>query len=338
MNHPNTSLGVLAGCRPYADDISGRRSCRVSSLSCRGGVTFHHQGAVTVDDLPEHGDDIPGVSRARIADDVMQALQRNGAATVYGFANGAFLTDSPGEIKILKRWLANGNLLGNHTYDHLDLDKVAVADYVANIEKEDALLKTLTPSTQSRRVFRFPFLAEGNTQQKRNAIREYLAKNGYRVAEVTVDYDDWAWTDAYARCLQHHDTAKIAWLKQHVLDSAQRHLVGSDQLAKRLFGRGIDQILLVHVGEFDAITLDLILNNWRQQGVQFIALDKALSDPVYQIDPNLVSEGGRTFLEQIAESRKIDIDPLVVDTYSVAKLNALCQKGPERAGLTPGAQ
>lgn len=288
--------------------------------------------AITVDDLPEHGDDIPGVSRERIANDVMRALKRNGVAPAYGFANGSFLSDSPGEITVLKRWLAAGNQLGNHTYDHLDLDKVAVADYVANIEKEDALLQTLSPSTRSRRVFRYPFLAEGNTQQKRDAIRQYLANNGYRVAEVTIDYDDWAWTDAYARCLKRHDLASIAWLKKHILDSAQHHLLGSEEMAKRLFGREIDQIVLVHVGEFDAITLDAILSDWRRRGVEFITLDQALSDPVYQINPNLVSEGGRTFLEQVAESRKVDIDPLVDETYSVAKLNAICKMDSERVG------
>lgn len=32
---------------------------------------------------------------------------------------------------------------------------------------------------------RYPYLAEGDTLEKRNTIRSYLFKNGYRIAEVT---------------------------------------------------------------------------------------------------------------------------------------------------------
>ena len=173
-------------------------------------------------------------------------------------------------------------------------------------------------------MFRYPFLDEGSTLAKRNAVRAYLASNGYRIAEVTIDYDDWAWTDAYARCVAQHDDKTVQWLKDHVAESADRNLRDSNTNAKLLFNRQIPQILLIHIALFNTVTLDKILKSWRAKGVQFVSLDEALSDPVYAINPNLTYEGGRGFLEQIAEARKISItqeDP----TYSIESLNKICK-------------
>jgi peptidoglycan-N-acetylglucosamine deacetylase len=283
--------------------------------------------AITVDDIPEHGDLPAGISREDVSRDLLKVFRQNGIEHVYGFTNGTFMDDAPGEIGILKQWLLAGYPLGNHTYTHPNLDDVTARSYIANIARQDRLLQTLStfsPLIQQRHMFRYPFLDEGNTLAKRDAVRAYLAGNGYRVAEVTLDYDDWAWTDAYARCVGKHDDKTIEWLKDHVVDSADRHLRDSTANAKKLFQRDIPQILLIHIALFNTITLDKVLKDWRAQGVQFVSLDEALSDPVYAINPNLAYAGGRSFLEQIAEARKIQLAP-DDPAYSVERLNQLCK-------------
>jgi len=62
--------------------------------------------------------------------------------------------------------------------------------------------------------FRFPCLHEGDTPEKRLAVTRFLADQGYRVAEVTMSFDDWAYNDPYARCLAKNDLAAIEWMKQ----------------------------------------------------------------------------------------------------------------------------
>jgi peptidoglycan-N-acetylglucosamine deacetylase len=283
--------------------------------------------AITVDDIPEHGDLPPGVSREDISRGLLKVFKENGIDHVYGFTNGGFMEDSPEEIGILKEWLIAGYPLGNHTYTHPNLNSVTTSSYLADIEKQDKLLQTLasfSPLIQKRHVFRYPFLDEGSTLAKRNAVRDYLAANGYRIAEVTIDYDDWAWTDAYTRCVAKHDDKTVQWLKDHIAESADRTLRDSNSNAKLLFNRQIPQILLIHIAVFNALTLDKILKDWRANGVQFVSLDEALSDPAYAINPNLVYDGGRGFLEQIAEARKITIvqeDP----AYSIESLNKICK-------------
>lgn len=195
----------------------------------------------------------------------------------------------------------------------------------------ELLLKPLSPVSplvQQRRVYRYPYLAEGNTLEKREAVRSYLLKNDYRIAEVTIDYDDWAWNAAYIRCVTQHDSKSIAWLKAHIADDAERRLRESKAEAKLLFGRDVAQILLVHDGVFDAVMLNTILRGFRSQGVKFITLDQALADPAYKIDPGRPYDGGLTFLEQIAEVRKVSLDSVGEDPYTVDKLNEICKQAP----------
>jgi peptidoglycan-N-acetylglucosamine deacetylase len=287
--------------------------------------------AITVDDIPNHGDLIPGFTRAEISHDIIKAFSENGVTSVRGFTNGTFMEDNPGEISILKEWLAAGFPLGNHTYDHMDLTKVSARAFVRNVAKQDRLLSrlvTFSPLIKDRFVFRYPYLDEGNTLVKRDKVRTYLFKHGYRVAQVTTDYFDWAWTDAFTRCTNLHDEPQIAWLKRNIIVSADRHLHESRAVAQLLFKRDIPQILLIHVGVFDAIMLNAILKHWRAEGVRFISLDAALADPAYAINPNVIYSDGRDFLAQIAMARKIDIGPLVDSTYSIDRLNLLCpEKG-----------
>jgi hypothetical protein len=160
-------------------------------------------------------------------------------------------------------------------------------------------------------------------------VRRYLSSHGYRVAEVTVDYLDWTWTDAYRRCRTQNDQKSIEWLVSHANDAADRYLDHAVELGRKLFSRDVDHILLVHIGAFDALALDGILREWRSKGVELIPLDEALADPIYRINPNLAYDGGLSFLEQVAEARSIDTRPFQENTYTMESLNKVC---PQPAG------
>jgi peptidoglycan-N-acetylglucosamine deacetylase len=296
------------------------------------------QLAITVDDIPENGNDLKDQSRYSIAQGIIHALKTNGAAGVYGFANGYGPAEKPDEIAILKEWLRAGNPLGNHTYDHLSLDQVEAPAFEANIAQLDVLLESLSsvsPLIAGRRVFRYPYLAEGNTLVKRDAVRGYLATNGYRIAEVTTDYNDWAWNAAYIRCTRSNNSKSLRWLKRQIVINAESSIKSASEVAQKLFGRNVAQILLLHDCALEAIVLNKTLAKLRDDGVTFISLDEALRDPAYKLNPNITTEGGRSFLQQIAESRAVDTDAFVDTTYTVERLNAVCAQNTAK---TPDPQ
>jgi peptidoglycan/xylan/chitin deacetylase (PgdA/CDA1 family) len=288
--------------------------------------------AITVDDLPGYGAPKANVIGRGSSHAIMDALKKNGAPA-YGFSIGTQRTPEGDEI--LRHWVAAGYRLGNHTFNHPHLNAVTAEAFVASIERQDVSLENILGDSESidtRRMFRYPYLDEGDTLEKRNDVRAYLAQKGYRVAQVTTNYDDWAWTSAYVRCLEREDTASIDWLKRHVADSANRHLLDSRALARRLFHRDIPQILLLHTGAFTALSLDSILKNWRAQGVKFIPLEQALADPAYGINPNIPDEcaactgdHGRPFLEQIALARGVEMKLLKDVTYTADRMGKVCR-------------
>ena len=282
---------------------------------------------ITIDDLPASGGPPPGTTPKDVARSFIAALQANGVTEPYGFATGDFIEHAPQEASILKQWLALGYPLGNHTYDHVNLDDVDAPRFIESIQKQDKILASFDTSPESihrRRMFRYPYTEEGDTLQRREAVREYLSKNGYQIAEITTDYYDWAWNAAYLRCLAAHNDASVAWLKSHAEESATRHLRSSNAISERLFQRRIPQILLIHMNAFTALTLSEILKKWRDDGVVFVPLSETLSDPVYKVDPNYPYEGGRTFLQQIADSRETWIGRFKDSTYSLRHLNRVC--------------
>jgi len=299
--------------------------------------------AITIDDFPENGKLVAGWTRDSVVDAVIAALKKNHVRQVYGFALGSFASAHPEEQSVLTRWLAAGNALGNHTYDHPHLNSVSADAYIAGIEREDRLLAALDGGGQTerqRRTFRYPYLDEGDTLAKRDAVREFLFQNGYRVAEVTANYDDWDWTTAYARCAALNDDAAVEALKSRVIAAADARLMDSVRLSRRLFHRDAPQILLMHLSPFTARTLDVVLSHWASEGVRFISLDEALSDRVFAINPNLpdecascVGDHGRPFFEQIALSRGIDVRDYRNIEFSVAGIDRICTSPP---GLARG--
>ncbi len=278
--------------------------------------------AVTIDDLPTHGALPKGMQRSAIAEQIITILKRHAVPEVYGFVNGGQIRDNPDHMDILRMWVEAGLRVGNHTFTHPNLNRVSTADYIGDIERNEAMLVEVAGPLWGR-VFRYPYLREGDTPQKRRAVRRWLAAQGYQIAQVTVYFDDWAWNDAYARCVGRADLGAIQWLKQSFLQSAVQRLAWSEAVSQAVLGRQIKHILLLHLGAFDAVMLDELLAAYRQAGVTMIGLTEAMADPAYKLDPDLVWDGELTFLLQVARARRLPIPP--GPAIPLRKLSAVCR-------------
>ena len=83
-------------------------------------------------------------------------------------------------------WRAAGFPLGSHTYSHMSLTANSAEAFEEDIRKNEPVLESLMAGNDWH-WFRYPFLWEGDTFEKRRAIRAYLTANGYRVAQVTLE-------------------------------------------------------------------------------------------------------------------------------------------------------
>lgn len=283
--------------------------------------------SITVDDIPANGNISTQTTRMRIAKKILSVFKKHHITGVYGLINGNTVDNTPNGLVILQEWIKEGHALGNHTFHHLDLAKTESAEYITDIQKNEPILNQLM-TDKDYHYFRYPFLSEGNTQEKRDAVRNYLSKSNYKIAPVTVDFFEYEWNDPYVRCMKKDDKKSIKWLKKTYLEQANNALIISHELSKMLFNRDIKNVLLIHINSFTAEMLDEVLTNYEKQNIKFIPLKDALSDPVYQINPNIVRERAYTFLNQIRLSRRLENPEIVEKLYNSLpeeKLDQLCR-------------
>jgi peptidoglycan/xylan/chitin deacetylase (PgdA/CDA1 family) len=278
--------------------------------------------ALTFDDLPAHSTLPPNLSRVDIAKIIISDLQSAHAPKTYRFVNAGKLENVPADIDVLKMWRAAGFPLGSHTYSHMSLTANSAEAFEEDIRKNEPVLESLMAGDDWH-WFRYPFLWEGDTFEKRRAIRAYLTANGYRVAQVTLDFEDYAWNDPYARCVVKNDAAAIERLKALYISTAVEYIRLGQTMAKLIYGRDIKHVLLLHLGGFETVMLPQLLTYLHSRGFSLVTLEEAETDSAYQSDPNVASQFGGTPLEQMMNATHLKIPPHMEKPFK--ELEAICR-------------
>ena len=157
--------------------------------------------------------------------------------------------------------------------------------------------------------FRYPFLAEGDTPEKRAAFRSFLLEHGYKVAAVTMSFGDYMWNEPYARCKAKGDAAAIASLESSYLTAADQSADYYRNLSQSLYGRDIPYVLLMHIGALDAEMLPRLLSLYRSKGFEFVTLDEAERDDFYREATDLHLPPGPDMLEGVMAERHLQLPP-----------------------------
>lgn len=275
------------------------------------------QVALTIDDLPSTGETPPNVTRAQIIQSLLATFRAEQIPPVYGFVNAKTLEEMDDGEAILQKWTSTGNLLGSHTYSHPDLESTSVKDYEADIIKNESVLQQYAAKSDWH-FFRYPFLHEGETLQKRTEVQSFLKEHGYKTAEVSLDFEDYLWNDPYARCATKQRVDKVDALHDSYLAAADQYIDIYRSLSHRLYGHDIPYILLLHVTAFNAKMLPDLIAQLRERGFTFITLQKALSDPAYTVEPSVGYPGGGPMQETLAFARKMPFPPAVKPTQWLA--------------------
>lgn len=164
----------------------------------------------------------------------------------------------------------------------MNLNTSSLADWEADLLKDEPVLQHYATGSDWHWL-RYPFLAEGDTPEKRAETRKLLAAHGYRIAAVTMSFGDYEWNGPYARCMAKHDEAAIAELEGSYLAAARE----SAEFSRK--ASGSPYVLLMHIGAFDARLLPKLLAQYREQGFRFVTLPEAERNYDDSITPPLPS-------------------------------------------------
>jgi peptidoglycan/xylan/chitin deacetylase (PgdA/CDA1 family) len=281
--------------------------------------------ALTFDDLPLNGPLPAGVTHSQIARATLAVLKKHRVPPSYGVVNAQKLERNPDAAAALRLWVKAGHPLANHTYTHIDLTANSAADFEREVSRNEPVLELLMPAGGKHdfRWFRYPYLHEGDTLEKRRAVRGFLAANHYQIAETTLDYEDYMWNSAYARCLDRKDADSIRWLRESYLSTADEWMRVQRELARQVFGRDINHVLLLHLGAFSSTILPDLFALLKHQGYEIVTLEEAQSDPVYSEDPDIAAAHGGTLTELMVVKRGLTWPPVTPKPRE--RLAAICR-------------
>ena len=220
--------------------------------------------AITIDDLPWQSMGAPLSNDWRPWHDKLIAQLKQADAPITGFVNEQKLEVDgrvdPARLAMLDDWLEAGFDLGNHTYAHKSLHDIGVPAFQQSIlDGERQLRPLMAKHGKAPRWFRHPFLRNGTTPADKQAMDEFLAQHGYRVAPVTVDNSEWVWAIAYRRVLngetQVNDRdAALERLRLGYVPYMLNRLDYYEAQSIALLGYKLPQVWLMHTNELNADT------------------------------------------------------------------------------------
>jgi peptidoglycan/xylan/chitin deacetylase (PgdA/CDA1 family) len=148
---------------------------------------------------------------------------------------------------------------------------------------------------QQLRYFRHPFLHVGADLTVRRAFEAFLSNHGYTVAPVTIDNDEFVYAAAYARALRRGDTAVAGRIADDYLRYMDEVFAFFEGVSRRVTGREIPQILLLHANRLNADRFDELAAALTQRGYTFVPVAQALEDPVYRQRDEFVGAPGNSW-------------------------------------------
>ena len=265
---------------------------------------------ISVDDLPVAAGELHAdpAERERITQGLLAALEKHHVHAVGLVIWGNVKTGADRDL--LRRWLVGGHELGNHSAHHLDLTKTDADAYLADVEAGRAGLAAFLQAEGDRKVrfFRFPFLDEGDTAAKLDAVRAGLARSGQRNLPVTIDDQDWSFEKAWVEARRRGDRAALERVGEEYQEALHVEVRDQEERGDRVLGRlppqVSPQILLLHANEVGAAQWDRLFTWLEKRGYRFAAADEVLADAAFAEDPRYIGPSGFGLWDRIAAVRR----------------------------------
>jgi len=253
---------------------------------------------------------------------ILNAISAKGVRAAL-FVCGMRVDEADG-TKLLTAWDQAGHLICNHSYSHKFYgERTSYADFAVDFLKDE---KVIAPYRNRTALFRYPFLKEGDTADKRDRFRALLKERGYRVGHVTIDASDWYVSQRFVDRLAKQPNAPIApyrdYLIAHLLDRAAFYR----QLAFDVLGRDILHTVLMHFNPLNALVLLDVMSAFETAGWQWIDASIAFEDPIFRSQPQTLPAGESLVWAIAKETGRFEARlryPGEDDVYEKPKMDAL---------------
>ena len=222
------------------------------------------------------------------------------------FVTGKNKSDEKGQF-LLKSWNDKEHSIANHSFTHPNFN--SETNSAGLFEKE--LIRTdsiISKFDHSVKLFRFPYLKEGQNVGKVDSIRTILATNKYSNGYVTIDASDWYVNQRLIKRIGEvgFENTEIEKYRdfyiQHILERAHFY----EKLSFDINKKHINHTLLLHHNLTSALFLGDLIENFKEQGWNVVDATQAYQDPIFATVPDLDSAGESLIYAMAKQSGKYD--------------------------------
>ncbi|MEZ4944745.1 MAG: polysaccharide deacetylase family protein [Cyclobacteriaceae bacterium] len=191
---------------------------------------------------------------------------------------------------VLSSWNEVGHFIANHTYSHPNFNSktVSLKNFEFELLRNDTIINKYSNYV---RYFRFPYLKEGNTEEKVNGFRQILKQNEYKNGNVTIDASDWYIDSRLVKRLKENPQADISGYRDYYKNHLFNRATFYDSLAFQLTNRRINHVILLHHNLAAALFLDDLIKHFEANGWEVMNADDAYLDPIYKELPDTIPAG-----------------------------------------------
>jgi len=285
----------------------------LSLLWSLGAFAQNRTVAITVDDLPYASAQEVSPSDAVVAQEInrkiLSALKRH-HVPVTGFVIQKRVEELgvAAGTQILRKWTSGEFDLGNHTYSHPDVNQLSLAQIEEEVIRAETTFVPLMQQVGKKPgFFRFPMNHTGDTKEKHDQVATFLSQRGYRVATCTIDNSDYLFNNAYVRMLDQHD-ASARRLRLEYLSYTNAEIDYYAGLSKQIFGYEPPLVMLLHDNRLNADVIEQLLALFEKKQYKLVSLDRAQSDPAYQIPDTYITKYGPMWEYRWAAERGVKVN------------------------------
>lgn len=245
------------------------------------------QVAITIDD--PHTGETPRMSADQRNRAILDALGKHSNLKAALFVCGRRVDNEPGKI-LLGQWNNRQHVIANHSYSHpyFHSKRISVEEFIEDILRGEAVIKDFP---RFRKLFRFPFLKEGDTIEKRDRLRAYLREQGYRNGHVTIDASDWYVDERLRARLTKEPDADTAPYRDFYLKHIWDRATFYNSLVQKVSGESVKHTLLIHHNLLNAMFLGDLLNMFKSRGWKLIDAENAFQDKLFSQQPAILPAG-----------------------------------------------
>ena len=316
-------VGIGFGCHSRTESVDKTSATDKSEITHYRSVQKRPKVSFTFDDGITR--DIATFRFKQWNDLILASLKRAEITSVF-FVTGSNKLDEKGKY-LLDSWSNEGHQIANHTYNHpnFNSDTLSVDDFEEELLKADNVISNYDTYI---RLFRFPYLKEGNTEEKIAGFRRVLKEHNYRNGSVTIDASDWYIDSELIKCIRKEgmESSKLdkyrQYYLQHIIDRANFY----EDLSYKLTNRHISHTLLLHHNLASALFLDDLIQEFKYEGWEVIDANQAFQDDFFSNIPDVIPAGESlvwSVAKETGKYEKVLRYPAEDSRYEIPKMKKL---------------